>query len=106
MNKINELPNDQHQLKLWFAWTNTGDWGGITEYCCIAETKEEAEEKMGLAKYKENPHYYVGEPYAMTGKDIIAELVTCGGTKGFELDYTIKAKEEKSKELPAGKNIT
>lgn len=83
-------------MRLYKAWTNTGNWCGITKYCCVAETKEEAEEKMDLATYRQNRSYDVIGPFEMTGKDILAELVTCGGTGGIDLTYTIKAKEQEA----------
>lgn len=43
-----------------------------------------------------NEHDVIG-PFEMTGKDILDKLVTCGGTDGFELTYTIKAKEQEEK---------
>lgn len=93
MIKVNGVSNEH---KLWFAWTNTGNWGGITKYCCVAKTKAEAEEKMGLAPYRENRRYDVIGPFEMTGKNILDKLVTCGGTDGFELSYTIETKKKEA----------
>lgn len=82
-------------MKLYRAWTNTGDWGGISEYYCVAETEEEAEEKMGLAPYRQNRRYDVTGPFEMTGDDILRKLGIYGrDAKGIELTYTIKAKEQ------------
>lgn len=79
-------------MKLWSATTNNGDWGGMEGHYCIAETQEEADNKMNLPSYR-NRNYDVYGPVEVTGNALLRKLVG-SDAEGYEMSYTLADRQK------------